>query len=56
MKERQGQTVKSCVHCAVTKRIEPLKRCNACKHSFVFEGVTRCGYKTKEKSGLPLER
>lgn len=44
------------VHCYPDKKLKRLSSCNTCKHRFVFEGVTRCGYKTKEKSGLPLER
>lgn len=43
------------VNCYPDKRLKRLSSCNTCKHSFIFEGVTRCGYK-KEKSGLPLER
>ena len=54
MKERKVQTVKSHVHCAVTKRIERLQRCKTCMYRFKFEGGTRCGH--KEKDGLPNDR
>ena len=33
------------VHCYPDKKLKRLSACKECRHKFVFEGVTRCGYK-----------